>query len=623
MSIEGSLIGAGCSGDPPFSSSGKDSDRFGSDKPMSSKMPERFTIANVLDDLKVDDIELDRLNTRYMEYSRVALAMGCFFFCTGLQWSVYIGDTASYAEMKQQCHHNEDCNLVGPSEVNWMGLNPDMTWSNFVYFITAALIYAASWYHRSDGFRAAFGSAPVVPMPESSVSTIELCPEELPSSEPRTPTPTLSHAASMVGHALIGRPEFRSMETGLYDGHHAGMYFFTATAILVEGGLSALYHTCPSKTFQQFDYIGITTCEIAIFLMMWSKCHPRLPTAGTMGLYVAMLGLLAAMESSLPNKSKPVMWIVFGFWICIMTPFVAVTLNYGLPSVVSPCELYQCIRTLIHQGIVVDWKAIGYLVFIVFLMFVYIAMTLDTSGWLHTLVVVSIYIGFMAVLGLIGFLFKGPAAMDDNPEESDIVRKLRNWVPVKLGLFVLWMFFGLDRCVQGASYPAKHNLSHGIMIWHGQGAVLYFAQFYAGLFYFKMITPWGFKFLRAVIYFFLMMLCGLLGGDYFVNGTYKANAEIRRYGITCDVDGKADDSLCTKAANSLLDADYPCKMRRSNYTCLVGSLDYNDGCSFVPGMDGHSLWHIFSAIALYLLPMSFTVVDDLLCDKPRHEIAII
>eukprot|EP00927_Polykrikos_kofoidii_P024834 TRINITY_DN22470_c0_g1_i1.p1 TRINITY_DN22470_c0_g1~~TRINITY_DN22470_c0_g1_i1.p1 ORF type:complete len:622 (+),score=59.30 TRINITY_DN22470_c0_g1_i1:214-2079(+) len=584
-------------------------------------LPERFGVATSLADWTLNANTMDRLNTRYEEYSKVIFAMGCFFFCTGLQWSIYIGQSATYDEMKELCHHNERCNLAGPESINWMGLNPDMTWSNFVYFVSAGLIYIMSWYYRSPRFRAFFSrySAAVAPQPEEMIKTSS----ESSGSFGANP---LARGVCVVGDMLIGLSESTRNDFGLCNAHLPGMYQFAATSIMVEGALSALYHTCPSKTFQQFDYIGITTCEISVFLMLWTKCHPVVPTAGTMAMYVSMLGLLAAVETPLPVQYKPIVWIIFGCWIVIITPFVAATLNYGLHTMATPGELYACVRVFLNRGVIFAWEAIVYLGFIMLSIFVYIAVSLDTIGSLHALVVFGMYVGFMICVGLCFFLvarFRTTVETGKH-EEDPLTLRQRHWTTVRLGLLILWLFFGLDHCIQGAFFPTRHNLSHAIMMWHGKGAALYYVQFYAGLFYFRMIEWRTKKFLRAIIYFVLMLLCCLLGGDYFVNGTYKANAEIKRFGIPCDRNGEADETMCRKGANGTnLDVDYPCGRRRGKYTCLVGSLDYNDSCSIVSGMDGHSLWHVFSALALFLLPMSLMVVDALLENQMRSEIAVI
>eukprot|EP00416_Gambierdiscus_australes_P000514 CAMPEP_0171143688 /NCGR_PEP_ID=MMETSP0766_2-20121228/144714_1 /TAXON_ID=439317 /ORGANISM="Gambierdiscus australes, Strain CAWD 149" /LENGTH=74 /DNA_ID=CAMNT_0011607519 /DNA_START=75 /DNA_END=295 /DNA_ORIENTATION=+ len=74
-----------------------------------------------------------------------------------------------------------------------------------------------------------------------------------------------------------------------------------------------------------------------------------------------------------------------------------------------------------------------------------------------------------------------------------------------------------------------------------------------------------------------MVACGLLGADYFVNSSYKPNAEVKRYDIPCEADGRANRLVCTQAHNSSLDGDYECGRRAGRYICLIGSLDYNMG----------------------------------------------
>jgi len=579
--------------------------------------PSTWTISVSLEDIIVD-VEKEQRN--YKEYVRVVVGIGAFFFSTGLQWSFYINSTTGLEERKEICHHNQNCNMATADNLSWMGLNPDMVWSNAVYPVMAGLLMLISSFYHTRTVEDLGTDAPIW-------------------------LQYLFRCGDCLGFWLIGhQKEKKEKDFGLSVGDFSGMYYFTGMAIFVEGGLSALYHTCPSKLFQQFDYIGITVCEIALFLLLWVKCHPKLPSAGSFAMYCAWLGMFSAIETSLDMENKKYAWIAFGIWILVVTPLVALTLEFGLTQFAGFSDLWVVLRIGWHDGLHLDRKASVYFGVILFLTLAYtLSKAANADDMYEQLAVIAFYLlviafGFVviAVLACIGVRKESKDPLRTSETLTDpreiLERKQKLWKQNKIGIFMLWIFFGLDHCVKGVMYPANNNMAHAIMQWHGKWAMLYYIYFMSGLFYFKTIN-WkrNPKFIRLLVYFFIMIGCGMAGGDYFVNGSYKANAQIISLGIDCmGDDGSKDSSKCAKGLPAffgnytiLLDADYKCGERDERYICLVGSLDYNMGCSWVDNIDGHSLWHFFSGIALLVLPMSVMIVDDFLAEFPQREIAII
>merc|ERR1712070_323355 len=80
------------------------------------------------------------------------------------------------------------------------------------------------------------------------------------------------------------------------------------------------------------------------------------------------------------------------------------------------------------------------------------------------------------------------------------------------------------------------------------------------------------------------------------------------------------------------DFTFPCKSRRWSRTiasggqvkldkddqhfCLVNSLDYNKECAVSwgnnSGLDGHSVWHLLSAMGLLMIPLSVMIIEKLM-----------
>merc|ERR1712039_639272 len=175
------------------------------------------------------------------------------------------------------------------------------------------------------------------------------------------------------------------------------------------------------------------------------------------------------------------------------------------------------------------------------------------------------------------------------------------------------------------------------------GMYWFFGMVYFGLIQFKEKKNWG-KLLRLACYFLIMMGCAFWGAEYFVNDSYKANADVTSVNIPCDPDGLGK-SVCKREwvlsqtvnpcigmhgisriedCARLLDPDrsYPCGKRDGKNLCLIGSLDYNKEC-VVSILDGHSVWHFLSATSLFVLPLSVMVVDELMMEKTRDQLAVL
>jgi len=602
-------------------------------KSITTARAKQFAEPISLADRQWTEDELVAIKRNYEDYSRVVFAMGGFFFSTGMQWSFWISQSTNAEERRGLCHHNAQCNLAPDDSLDWMGLNPDMVWSNAVYLVAGAFIMlAAAKHHTEDAAECQDSQAPLQEF-ELQAAGDENVPNT--SHPPAAASGRWSRwgcgatavelTATLLRRSLVGKRGGRCHANGLFGHYLTGMYFLTGSAIFVEGLLSSLYHTCPSKSFSQFDYIGITTCEVAIFLMMWSKCHPKLPSAGSFALYLAALGMLSAIEVSLTLPNRPWAWAIL--WVCMvfLVPPVAVTMHFSLDHFCTPAELIYVIKRSSTQKMEFTKQSVAIFAAVLFVTVVQVgSVGLDTD-WYGRLIILGMWCAFVLLAVLITFLIRRFVA-DEDPvtdiaSDAELATRQRSWRPVRVGVYLLWWFMGFNTCLNGILYPNKHTLSHGIMQWHGKGAMLYYLYFCGGLLYFKLVSWHPLKFMRLAFYTVVMIGCGLAGGNYFVNGSYKANAEVRSYGIPCENDGAGDDSFCTQAYNSTLDGDYPCGYRDGRYICLVGSLDYNMACA-TGSLDGHSLWHVFSAIALFVLPLSVMVIDDLV-EKPRHLIAVL
>mmetsp|Transcript_44096 Transcript_44096/g.127515 ORF Transcript_44096/g.127515 Transcript_44096/m.127515 type:complete len:667 (-) Transcript_44096:118-2118(-) len=337
------------------------------------------------------------------------------------------------------------------------------------------------------------------------------------------------------------------------------------------------------------------------------------------------VGMLSAIEVSLTLPNRPWAWAIL--WVCMvfLVPPVAVTMHFSLDHFCTPAELIYVIKRSSTQKMEFTKQSVAIFAAVLFVTVVQVgSVGLDTD-WYGRLIILGMWCAFVLLAVLITFLIRRFVA-DEDPvtdiaSDAELATRQRSWRPVRVGVYLLWWFMGFNTCLNGILYPNKHTLSHGIMQWHGKGAMLYYLYFCGGLLYFKLVSWHPLKFMRLAFYTVVMIGCGLAGGNYFVNGSYKANAEVRSYGIPCENDGAGDDSFCTQAYNSTLDGDYPCGYRDGRYICLVGSLDYNMACA-TGSLDGHSLWHVFSAIALFVLPLSVMVIDDLV-EKPRHLIAVL
>merc|ERR1712113_1041950 len=49
--------------------------------------------------------------------------------------------------MMAKGHHNRHCNMAKADDLNWMGLNPDMVWSNGIYLFIGFCIIGNAWFH--------------------------------------------------------------------------------------------------------------------------------------------------------------------------------------------------------------------------------------------------------------------------------------------------------------------------------------------------------------------------------------------------------------------------------------------------------------------------------------------
>lgn len=670
--------------------------------------------------------EIDHLKGRYMDYSRVVLSMGGFFFSTGMQWSISKSSNSSYEERRNQCHHNVKCNMASNETLNgnfgWMGLNSDMVWSNGIYLVVGLLIMLFANTHKvkeaaselsdlGNDLAEAMPSIDSAPRPSFFGRLLNPKARVEPDAsglEPRCSTPnsgrgcsTPSSRSSESSTRFVGEKKKKSFWSrfrrgarsslrrtfigqratdyttgelelrGLFGQVLPGMYWLTGTAIFVEGLLSGLYHTCPSADFQQFDYIGITTCEIAIFLMMWSKCHPRLPSPGSFGVYIAFFGVLSAIETSSRVYNKPYVWAFLWVIIFFFVPVGAASLHFSLPRLITAQEMAIVVARVSRKGQKFEKSTVFSLCLVAGCTMAQIGYMGKGEEWSHKVIIAGAWLVTVMtiVFGLLLVKLKAPrdaaSLMEMEDEDSmdikmrlsgnsdtlkseakvvtrqQIQRKQHTWRPIRIAVILLWWFMGFNTCLKGILNPADYNLAHGIMAWHGQGAFLYYMYWFCGMVYFGLIDfkdrkCWG-KLARLAFYFLIMMGCAFWGAEYFVNDSYKANADVVSIDISCASDDKktGDHRMCNrdfvlstqKMCGDVLcasfmekDRKYPCGVRDGGFICLIGSLDYNKAC-VVSILDGHSVWHFLSAISLFVLPLSVMVVDELMMDKPRDRLA--